>query len=91
MIRMTVLTLTKPPCLQNHKNHSFKRSKNQWNNALWPLLLHMRAKQSFLYICAVLESVISSHYNLCADLTIININLHQLILRCTLICIITSL
>lgn len=51
----------------------------------------MRAKQSFLYICAVLESVISSHSNLCADLTIININLHQLILRCTLICIITSL
>lgn len=53
VIRMTVLTLTKPPCLQSHKRHGLRRSKNQWKKASWPLLLHMRAKQQLLllYMC----------------------------------------
>lgn len=51
VIRVTVLKLTKPPCLQSHKRHRLKRSKNQWSDALWLPLLRVRAKQKLALLC----------------------------------------
>lgn len=53
VIRMTVLKRTKPPCLQSHKRHSFKSSKNQWNGALWPAVHEGKAGAVIsLYLCS---------------------------------------